>query len=132
MADPAGTTAIQSEEIQSKEIEISIEPSSSSAEYVEVLEQLGLKLGDDGYVKWKGDCTAHPRNWRASRKAFDTGLILMLDLFTYLLPSRFHHQFTDRLWIGQRLALQEYVNLSFGSHLSVPSFWLTNKWHSPQ
>jgi hypothetical protein len=81
MVDPAVSTVVRS-----KEIEISIDPASSSGEYTEALEQLGLRLEDDGYVKWRTDCVAHPRNWRDSRKAFDTGLILMLDLFTYL-PS---------------------------------------------
>ena len=90
MADPAVTTVVQS-----KEIEISIDPASSSGEYTEALEQLGLRLEDDGYVKWSKDCVAHPRNWGGSRKAFDTGLILMLDLFTYLPSPRLHRQFAD-------------------------------------
>lgn len=81
MADLAGTTAVQ----LNKEIEIHIDSAPSNGEYVEELQQLGLKLEDDGFVKWRIDCTAHPRNWCVSRKAFDTGLILLLDLFTYVL-----------------------------------------------
>ncbi|XMA10266.1 hypothetical protein WAI453_003057 [Rhynchosporium graminicola] len=46
------------------------------------LEELGLKLEDDGVVQWKSDSPAHPRNWPLWRKSFDSGVILMLDLFT--------------------------------------------------
>jgi len=48
----------------------------------EVLEELGLRLVEDDYVKWRPDASAHPRNWTATRKFFDTGLVLLLDLFT--------------------------------------------------
>jgi hypothetical protein len=78
MSDPAGTTALQF----NKETEIRAEPVRSDGEHNEALQELGLSLEDNGYVKWRTDCTAHPRNWSASRKAFDTGLILLLDLFT--------------------------------------------------
>ncbi|RDL32997.1 uncharacterized protein BP5553_08436 [Venustampulla echinocandica] len=46
------------------------------------MEELGLRLEEDGYVKWRSDAPAHPRNWGAKRKMFDTMLILILDLFT--------------------------------------------------
>ena len=85
MADTAGTTIIH----LSKEIEISIESPPSSGEYADVLEQLGLKVEEDEFVRWRTDCVAHPRNWGVSRKSFDTGLILMLDLFTYYSTSYF-------------------------------------------
>jgi len=64
--------------------ESSVEPVPENNEHAQLLEQLGLRFGDDGYVKWRFDCEAHPRNWTLSRKAFDTTLILMLDLFTYV------------------------------------------------
>lgn len=54
----------------------------ATPEVTKVLEELGLRLVEDGFVKWRTDASAHPRNWSASRKAFDTGLVLMLDLFT--------------------------------------------------
>ncbi|KAG4430937.1 hypothetical protein IFR05_013575 [Cadophora sp. M221] len=44
--------------------------------------QLGLRLVEDGFVRWKPDATAHPRNWGLWRKSFDSGVVLMLDLFT--------------------------------------------------
>jgi hypothetical protein len=54
----------------------------ANTEVASVLEELGLRLVDDGYVKWRPDASAHPRNWTSARKAFDTGLVLLLDLFT--------------------------------------------------
>jgi hypothetical protein len=53
-----------------------------SAQHTEVLDELGLRLVEDGFVKWKTDSSAHPRNWSTSRKIFDTMLIFLLDLFT--------------------------------------------------
>lgn len=48
----------------------------------EVFEELGLRVVEDGYVKWREDAPMHPRNWSAPRKAFDISLVLLLDLFT--------------------------------------------------
>lgn len=53
-----------------------------------VLEELGLRLVEDDYVKWRTDASAHPRNWTATRKTFDTGLVLLLDLFTWVQSLR--------------------------------------------
>ena len=117
MADPAVTTVVQT-----KEIEISIDPASSSGEYTEALEQLGLRLEDDGYVKWRTDCVAHPRNWGGSRKAFDTGLILMLDLFTYLPSPRLLINLLIRLRTERQLALQACVKHLDWISLSELSF----------
>jgi hypothetical protein len=47
-----------------------------------VLEDLELRLVEDDFVKWRTDASTHPRNWTAARKIFDTGLVLLLDLFT--------------------------------------------------
>lgn len=54
----------------------------------EILEDLGLMLAVDDYVKWRTDASAHPRNWTSTRKAFDTGLVLLLDLFTWVNKSQ--------------------------------------------
>ena len=48
------------------------------------LSNLGLKVGDDGYVHWKKGSLHHPRNWSGWRKAYDTSLIVFLDFFTYV------------------------------------------------
>lgn len=55
---------------------------SCHADHSVALQQLGLVLEEEGYVKWRPDCAGHPRNWSIPRKAFDTSLILLLDLFT--------------------------------------------------
>lgn len=49
---------------------------------LELLESLGLRVVEDGFVKWREDSGFHPRNWSTSRKAFDISLVLLLDLFT--------------------------------------------------
>jgi hypothetical protein len=60
----------------------------ANPEVAKVLEELGLRLVEDDYVKWRPDASAHPRNWTSSRKAFDTGLVLLLDLLTWVTQSR--------------------------------------------
>ncbi|PMD47633.1 MFS multidrug transporter [Hyaloscypha variabilis F] len=56
------------------------QPTSSAVKTV--LDELELRLVDDDYVKWRTNASAHPRNWTAARKTYDTGLVLLLDLFT--------------------------------------------------
>jgi hypothetical protein len=53
-----------------------------SPEILACIDRLGLKLVEDGCLKWKSDASDHPRNWSIARKTYDTGLVLMLDLFT--------------------------------------------------
>lgn len=48
----------------------------------EILENLGLKIVGNDYVKWRDDASFHPRNWSSSRKTYDASLVLLLDLFT--------------------------------------------------
>jgi hypothetical protein len=75
--------------LKSSILQTSIEiEQQANPEVAKVLEELGLKLVEDGYVKWRPDASAHPRNWTSSRKAFDTGLVLLLDLFTWVTQSR--------------------------------------------
>jgi hypothetical protein len=74
--------------LKSSILQTSIEiKQQANPEVAKVLEELGLKLVEDGYVKWRPDASAHPRNWTSSRKAFDTGLVLLLDLFTWVTQS---------------------------------------------
>lgn len=49
-------------------------------------ESYGLELSEDGYIRWNNRCPAHPRNWTLWRKAYNTGVILFLELITYLRP----------------------------------------------
>jgi hypothetical protein len=53
-----------------------------SVETLILIDQLELRLLEDGYLKWKPDASSHPRNWNVGRKSFDTILVLLLDLFT--------------------------------------------------
>ena len=54
-----------------------------------VLEDLGLRLVEDDFIKWRTDASAHPRNWTAARKTFDTGIVILLDLFTWVINIRY-------------------------------------------
>ncbi|KAH9208284.1 major facilitator superfamily domain-containing protein [Leptodontidium sp. 2 PMI_412] len=59
-----------------------LESTTASPRILSDIDELGLRLVEDGFVRWKPDATGHPRNWGLWRKAFDSGVILMLDLFT--------------------------------------------------
>jgi hypothetical protein len=48
----------------------------------ETLKKFGLRLESDGCLNWQIDASAHPRNWSVSRRAFDTSVLLALDLYT--------------------------------------------------
>ena len=52
------------------------------AELREQLELHGLELSSDGHIKWMKTNPAHPRNWSATRKAYNTTVILLLELVT--------------------------------------------------
>lgn len=41
----------------------------------------GLQRGPDGLITWKKGSHDHPRNWPTARKAFDTTVIVFLELF---------------------------------------------------
>ncbi|KAL4779566.1 major facilitator superfamily domain-containing protein [Aspergillus varians] len=47
------------------------------------LEDQGLELTPDGrYVRWASNNVNHPRNWHPVRKAYDIGLIILLEFYT--------------------------------------------------
>ena len=46
------------------------------------LDARGLELSDDGHIHWSKRNPAHPRNWKPGRKAYNTGVILFLELIT--------------------------------------------------
>ncbi|EXF81699.1 major facilitator superfamily transporter [Colletotrichum fioriniae PJ7] len=50
-----------------------------------VLARYGLERRADGFVNWQRDCATHPRNWTTRRKAFDTTVIILFELYTYQL-----------------------------------------------
>ncbi|KAJ5112051.1 hypothetical protein N7532_000096 [Penicillium argentinense] len=48
-----------------------------------LLDEHGLEYTLNGeFIRWSVSNKRHPRNWPASRKIYDTGLIIFLDLFT--------------------------------------------------
>lgn len=51
-------------------------------ELEKTLKEFGLRLENDGCLNWRMDASAHPRNWSVSRRAFDTSVLLALDLYT--------------------------------------------------
>lgn len=51
-------------------------------ELKETLKKFGLRLENDGCLNWRMDASVHPRNWSVSRRAFDTAVLLALDLYT--------------------------------------------------
>jgi hypothetical protein len=47
------------------------------------LEEQGLEFTPDGlHVRWANTNPNHPRNWRTLRKAYDIGLIILLEFYT--------------------------------------------------
>ena len=55
---------------------------SASPEPDDQLSAYGLEFTKDGYVEFSTDSHSRPRNWPARRKAYDLGLIILLDFFT--------------------------------------------------
>lgn len=53
----------------------------SRKERQEKLSQYGLFLTTENIVRWKRDNRDHPRNWSTPRKAYDLGLIILLDFW---------------------------------------------------
>ena len=49
------------------------------------LDKMGLEFTPDRrFVRWLASNRQHPRNWPMLRKIYDSGLIIWLDLFTYV------------------------------------------------
>ncbi|KAL4748847.1 hypothetical protein BDW72DRAFT_205268 [Aspergillus terricola var. indicus] len=54
------------------------------------LKELGLEFTPDGqYVRWTNTNPKHPRNWPTIRKAYNIGLIIFLEFYTYALAQAF-------------------------------------------
>lgn len=59
-----------------------------------LLEAHGLEYTPDGeHVRWQASNPKHPRNWGMLRKIYDSGLIILLDLFTYEMCDSYSHLF---------------------------------------
>ena len=53
-----------------------------SSMLLEIIQEHGLTLNDDGYVRWRNLNSKHPRNWTPKRKAYNTTVILLLEFVT--------------------------------------------------
>lgn len=63
-------------------------PTGDQCDVQSFLDEYGLEYTPDGqFIRWSCLNKKHPRNWPASRKIYDTGLIIFLDLFTYVRVS---------------------------------------------
>ena len=56
--------------------------SNTALELRITLDSRGLELSEDGHIRWNKRNPAHPRNWKPGRKAYNTGVILFLELIT--------------------------------------------------
>lgn len=81
-----------------------------------LLDENDLEFTADGEsIRWSVSNKRHPRNWPVSRKVYDTGLIIFLDLFTTSVSTagssaadHARHEFG----IGKTLAIFLFVSLS--------------------
>ncbi|KAK8160817.1 major facilitator superfamily domain-containing protein [Phyllosticta citrichinensis] len=53
----------------------------SSSTLDELLNEHGLELGSDSYLRWKFNTKQHPRNWNWKRKCFDIGFVMFVEMF---------------------------------------------------
>ncbi|KAK8226667.1 MFS multidrug transporter [Phyllosticta capitalensis] len=58
---------------------VNINDSSSTLD--ELLDEHGLELGSDSYLRWQVDSKQHPRNWNWKRKCFDIGFVMFVEMF---------------------------------------------------
>ncbi|KAK2873355.1 hypothetical protein FQN49_002408 [Arthroderma sp. PD_2] len=58
-------------------------PTQGQDNLLALLQENGLEYTPDGeQIRWLSSNPNHPRNWRPLRKIYDSGLIIILDLFT--------------------------------------------------
>lgn len=50
-----------------------------------LLASYGLERDPGGFIGWRNDSKEHPRNWSTRRKVYNTTLIIVLELYTYVL-----------------------------------------------
>lgn len=81
------------------------------------LKEMELELTPDGrYIRWANTNPRHPRNWRPLRKAYDIGIIILLEFYTLVtpvLPSSASFQLIHLFWIELLLVHLVYVKLVY-------------------
>lgn len=80
---------------------------------------LGLQINNSGYVVWRKDNPAHPRNWTGTRKAFDIGLIILFDLFAFVILSNHQDAQGQLMYVFRRLI----ISTAGVSQNEFPSFY---------
>jgi hypothetical protein len=46
------------------------------------MDDFGVTISSDGWVRWNDNSPDHPRNWKPSRKFYDIGVVAMMEFFT--------------------------------------------------
>lgn len=92
------------------EAPISTTPSDN---YEDHLQNSGLVVNEDGFVRWRNDNPKHPRNWSKPLKAYGTIVILLLEFITSAAGT------------AGTSAAQE-MQTDFGVSLSLSIFCLTS------
>lgn len=87
--------------------------STPSDNYETHLQQSGLIVNEDGFVRWRNDNPKHPRNWSTPLKTYGTIVILLLEFITSAAGT------------AGTSAAQEMQN-DFGVSLSLSIFCLTS------
>ncbi|KAF2435302.1 putative polyamine transporter [Tothia fuscella] len=53
----------------------------------DLIREAGLQKTHSGYVEWQKDHSEYPRNWRLSRKIYDTTIIVFLEFYTTVIST---------------------------------------------
>jgi hypothetical protein len=77
----ANVTMAEPEDVTSVESGV---PRTSLAEDIK---PYGLLLTEEGYIRWDNQNPTHPRNWGASKKIYNSIIILLLEFVTYVILS---------------------------------------------
>ncbi|KAE8349339.1 subtilisin-like protein [Aspergillus coremiiformis] len=76
------------------------------------LRQFGLQIAADGvHIRWAKGNQRHPRNWSIVRKAYDTSLIIFLELFTYITQSTAANDALHEFNIEKELSIFVFVSV---------------------
>ncbi|THC87415.1 hypothetical protein EYZ11_013137 [Aspergillus tanneri] len=80
------------------------------------LTEYGLQLAADGlHIQWGKGNPRHPRNWSLSRKIYDGGLVMFLELFTTAIStagSTCANKAAGEFGIQKELSIFFFVSLS--------------------
>lgn len=52
------------------------------------LDDFGVAISSNGFVRWSDNSPDHPRNWTLARKFYDIGVVATMEFFTYVHVDR--------------------------------------------